>query len=294
MHAEQHNTQASLVPVTSSESSIMSSFTVLLLALSFTLGQATLMPPLAGSCSVMNYTKIPFCYTAGYSKAAYPTANGIENEEQAQMQLNDFRLVVLSNCSGASLLFLCSYYAPPCFLHIDRLFRLNPCRELCEAYYDGCYQNYVNRSISWPAHLNCNLFPNRSDHAICFSAEDPSSLVLPAVMPGINAPIPIEVPTSSHPPLQSTPLPSVLLSVDPADISSSSSFIGSSSSGTILSTASSSVSSSSTPTRPSSTSTPTLMASPGSTSFSESPALHCCPLLIAVLLIVLCLTLLVD
>ncbi|XP_003388325.1 PREDICTED: frizzled-2-like [Amphimedon queenslandica] len=264
----------------------MRSSTVLLLALSFTLGQATLMPPIADSCTMMDYTKIPFCYTAGYPTVGYPTANGIETQEQAQMQLNDFRIVVQSNCSGASLLFLCSYYAPPCFEQNGQLFRLNPCRELCEAYYDGCYQNYVNSNISWPAHLNCNLFPNRSDEAICFiTQEDPSSLVLPAVIPGINAPIPTEVPTSSHPPLQSTPLPSILLSVDPPNTISSS-LVAPSSSGTILSTASSSA------TRP--ISTPTLMASPSPTSFSESPALHCSPLLIAVLLIILCLTLLVD
>ena len=255
----------------------MSSCTVLLLALSFTLAQTTLTPPpQADSCSMKDNTKIPFCYTAPYNTVAYPTANGIENQEQAQMQLNDFRPVILSNCSGASLLFLCSYYAPPCFVNGGQIFRLNPCIDLCEAYYNGCYENYVNRSIPWPAQLNCNLFPNKTEGAICFTTEeDPSSLVLPALIPGINAPIPSVVSSSSDLPLQST-----LLSVDPANTMTTSNAVGASSTNTH--------------TRPSTSSTPTMMATPSPTSFSESPVLRCCPLLIAVLLILICLTLLVD
>lgn len=164
---------------------------LLLVVLSLELGGATLTPPMADSCSPLNFTKIPYCYTAGYKTVGYPTGNGIETQVAAQQQLSDFTPLIASNCSGASLLFLCSYYAPPCFVQNGQMFRLNPCVDLCQAVYDGCIENFNRSGHNWPGQLDCNLFPNKSEGALCFTTEeDPSSLVLPALIPGFNAPIP--------------------------------------------------------------------------------------------------------
>lgn len=148
---------------------------------------STLTPPVADSCQLIDYTVIPMCYTIQYNATDYPTGNGIENQVDAAGQLNDFRVLIEGNCSGASLSFFCSYYAPPCYDVGGMLYRLNPCQSLCQQVFDDCFMYFVQNNRPWPEHLNCTLFPNSS---FCFGPDDPSTLVLPAVVPGLNAPIP--------------------------------------------------------------------------------------------------------
>ena len=150
--------------------------------------EATLTPP-PESCELLDYNVIPFCYTMDYNMTSYPTKNGLENQAQAFQQLNDFRPLILVNCSGASLLFLCSYYAPLCFDLGDTLLQLDPCRNLCEEVYDNCFSHFQQQNVPWPEHLNCSNFPEKNQ-SLCFGPDDPSTIVVPALIPGVNAPIP--------------------------------------------------------------------------------------------------------
>lgn len=151
--------------------------------------EATLTPP-PESCELLDYNVIPFCYTMDYNMTSYPTKNGLENQAQAFQQLNDFRPLILVNCSGASLLFLCSYYAPLCFDLGNTLLQLDPCRNLCEEVYDNCFSHFQQQNVPWPDHLNCSNFPEKNNQSLCFGPDDPSTIVVPALIPGVNAPIP--------------------------------------------------------------------------------------------------------
>ena len=126
-----------------------------------------------------------------YNMISYPTKNGLETQAQAFQQLVDFRPLILVNCSGASLLFLCSYYAPVCFTIGQTLIQLDPCRNLCEEVYNNCLSLFQEQGLAWPEHLNCSNFPTKSNQSLCFGPDDPSTIVVPALIPGFNAPIPV-------------------------------------------------------------------------------------------------------
>ena len=162
---------------------------MVLFCLSPPYGEATLTPP-PESCEVLDYNIIPYCYTMDYNTTSYPTKNGLETQAQAFQQLSDFSPLISVNCSGASLLFLCSYYAPPCFDVGQTLFQLDPCQNLCEEVYNNCFSYFQQQNLPWPEHLNCTNFPAKSNQSLCFGPDDPSIIVVPALIPGFNAPIP--------------------------------------------------------------------------------------------------------
>ena len=154
--------------------------------------------PAPETCELVDYTIVHYCKALdSYSMTSFPNSRNHMSQSEAFSEMQQFREAIISNCSGAILDFLCSYYIPICFEVNDQVMQLLPCRSLCEQVYNNCNDDLLasNNSLlqSWPDHLNCTLFPNS---APCFGPSDPSMLVLPALIPGINAPV-CTVPTSS-------------------------------------------------------------------------------------------------
>ena len=157
----------------------------------------TVTPPAAPeSCELVDYTVVHYCKALdSYDMTALPNNRGHATQAEAFKELSGYGTAILSNCSGAILDFLCSYYIPFCFESgNDQFIRLLPCQSMCLEVYTNCNDDLETQGgLSWPPHLNCTLFPpyptSASDEA-CFGPQDPSTLVLPALIPGLNAPAP--------------------------------------------------------------------------------------------------------
>ena len=173
--------------------------TVLGLGNHFTIGEILTVTPPPESCEPVDYTIVHYCKALdAYNMTSFPNSLNHQTQEEAFSDLATFFLAIKSNCSGAILDFLCGYYIPFCFETQNmQLLRLQPCQNLCEQVYNDCIDDLLadEKINGWPQHLNCTLFPpfpQSANDSICFGPPDPSVLVLPAIIPGINAPAPTQ------------------------------------------------------------------------------------------------------
>ncbi len=177
-----------------------------------------MITPAPETCELIDYTTVHYCKALDqYNMTYLPNARGHTSQFEAFSELATFGNAILSNCSGAILDFLCSYYVPLCFDN-GQVVQLLPCSNLCEEVYNGCNDDLMNNGglvTSWPEHLNCSLFPSYGSQVSCFGPSDPSQLVIPSLIPGLNAPAPTSTTTSVVTPQNSTTIddPSSLTSV---------------------------------------------------------------------------------
>ena len=108
-------------------------------------------------------------------------------QTEAFTEMNDFKRLIETSCSGAILSFLCGYYAPVCLQNqLVSTITLLPCRSLCMEVRSKCeyfVQCGDHGNPSWPAHLDCQNFP---DEMPCFGPDDPSTITIPSDVPGIT------------------------------------------------------------------------------------------------------------
>ena len=177
-------------------------------------------------CELIDFTVVHYCKALGsYNMTSFPNAKEHETQDEAFEELNDFGNLIQTNCSGGILNFLCSYYVPLCYMtpQTGQLLRLQPCQNLCEDVYDNCISFFEDRDLDWPEHLNCSLFPPYPQSVTdmpCFGPPDPSTLVLPAIIPGLNAPAPTETTPSTTSSLETAPSTTSSLETAPSTTSS--------------------------------------------------------------------------
>ena len=192
----------------------------------------TVSPP-PDFCELIDFTVIHYCKALGsYNMTSFPNAKKHETQNEAFEELNDFGDLIRTNCSGGILNFLCSYYVPLCYMtpQTGQLLRLQPCQNLCEDVYDNCISIFEDKGLDWPEHLNCSLFPpypQSANDTPCFGPQDPSTLVLPAIIPGLNAPAPTETTPLTTSSLETTllttsSLETTLLTTSSLDLTTSS------------------------------------------------------------------------
>ena len=134
-------------------------------------------PPVVYTCE--NITQIEFCSQVGYSTASFPNYRDQFTQTSASSELENFRALAKSVCSNAVVHFLCSVYAPFCDpLRPD--IQVPPCRELCEHVRQGCEPPVIQFGLSWPPHLECNLYPVRNSSLITFCPSNISVLSIPS------------------------------------------------------------------------------------------------------------------
>ena len=163
----------------------------------------TVSPPAeTDSCELIDYTVVHYCKALdSYNLTSLPNNRDQTTQAEAFKELSQYKDAILSNCSGAILNFLCSYYIPFCFESNNQIMQLLPCQNLCLEVYANCNDDVIALGASlgvsaWPSHLNCSLFP--AYPAACFGPQDPSTLVLPALIPGLNAPAPTKTTTTTN------------------------------------------------------------------------------------------------
>lgn len=86
-------------------------------------------------------------------------------QQLAVLQFESFHLLLRSNCSKDLRSFLCLSHFPACVEsnELTDLQLVYPCRRLCRQVKTSCEPVLANYDLSWPAHLNCDSFPNETD-----------------------------------------------------------------------------------------------------------------------------------
>ena len=143
--------------------------------------------PAGPSCQAFSASELPYCTYLNFSMVGFPNARDHMTQTEAFTEMNDFKRLIETSCSGAILSFLCGYYAPVCLQNqLVSTITLLPCRSLCMEVRSKCeyfVQCGDHGNPSWPAHLDCQNFP---DEMPCFGPDDPSTITIPSDVPGIT------------------------------------------------------------------------------------------------------------
>ena len=149
--------------------------------------------------------RLNLCQGLNYSNATLPNPRGHMTQDAVNLELEDYRILINTGCSGALVHFLCSFYLPFCSYANNQLLTLKPCRHLCEFTRRRCEPEYDNFSLDWPLFFNCSS-DNFAD-SNCFGPPNPATL---SVLPSFSiAPTPIRYfpPATVVPTLLPTPSP---------------------------------------------------------------------------------------
>ena len=127
-----------------------------------------------GSCEPLPSTT--FCHDIEWSNTSLPNVRGQSNPQCINSELNHFLPLVQTQCSNATVVFLCSVYLPYCSNtnKLGEIVVLMPCRDVCERVLGGCQWLFQNNSLSWPPHLDCQNFPTAQP---CFTVPGLESVV---------------------------------------------------------------------------------------------------------------------
>ena len=120
-------------------------------------------------------TAIPLCSPL-YENVTFPNLRGHQSQEDANQELSDWQILIDVGCSLYLRHFLCAYYVPFCASVLPPEMEVRPCRELCSHVRNACEPIMNANDASWPGHLNCHQFPEKTEEPWCFGPDDPSQL----------------------------------------------------------------------------------------------------------------------
>lgn len=122
-----------------------------------------------------------YCPSAiGYTDTRFPTSRGQQTQLQAETELASYETLIRTECSGAIVHFLCSYFFPECVNGVV----LEPCRELCLHVRPGCRAAVQQLNSTWPAEFACESLPSRTGGS-CSGPANPAAVSVP-VIPGVT------------------------------------------------------------------------------------------------------------
>ena len=106
---------------------------------------------------------MPMCADMKYNLTQMPNLLGHLTQKEASDEINEFIPLVRIGCSRLLKFFLCSQYAPMCTEQVDETLVIPPCRSLCLDVKSSCQPILMRFDFRWPASLDCNALPERSD-----------------------------------------------------------------------------------------------------------------------------------
>lgn len=113
--------------------------------------------------------KIPMCQDMPYNMTRMPNLLHHSTQENAELAIDQFEILLEQNCSDILLFYLCAMYAPICTVEFQPD-AIPPCKGVCESARDGCEPIMNEHNVSWPEPLDCNILP-RYDRGVCVSPE---------------------------------------------------------------------------------------------------------------------------
>lgn len=143
------------------------------------------------SCTPM--AGIKMCEPLGYDSITLPNPRGHVNKTEVSVELEDYKQLLDSGCSMYLRHFLCAYYAPMCEVFLPLDLNILPCTELCLHVRTRCEPLLESYGYTWPEHLECELFPNKTQAPWCFGPpnssvinEDSTSSITPTATVAIT------------------------------------------------------------------------------------------------------------
>uniref|UniRef100_A0A0P4W0I8 FZ domain-containing protein n=1 Tax=Scylla olivacea TaxID=85551 RepID=A0A0P4W0I8_SCYOL len=121
--------------------------------------------------------KIPMCRQMPYNLTRLPNLLHHSTQENAQLAIEQFKLLGWTKCSDQLEFFLCSMYAPICTVDFVSE-AIPPCRSVCEDARDGCEPLLAKFDIPWPPALACEALP-WYDRGVCITPQAIISDVTP-------------------------------------------------------------------------------------------------------------------
>jgi hypothetical protein len=142
-------------------------------------------------------TDVAICADVPWNYTRFPNMRGHANLEEANRELEQFRQLIETNCSGGIVILLCSIYTPFCTEDNSEEVLFPPCMSLCQYVRDGCEPVFNQRAggLHWPDHLNCDNY----DSDLCFGPsdlEELNKLVIPPNLVTPGTPVTVSTPTS--------------------------------------------------------------------------------------------------
>ena len=89
-------------------------------------------------------------------------------QEEAALELNQYRLLVERKCSPDIKLFLCSMYAPMC--QPNPKAEVPPCRSICKRVKKGCASLMRRYGFPWPKRMRCRNVPKTGGSRLCIDS----------------------------------------------------------------------------------------------------------------------------
>ena len=115
-------------------------------------------------CQPVDKNAFPYCAYVGYDMIALPNFVGHSSQQKELKELKIFLPLFSTECSGATMQFLCSFYLQPCFKDNEEVHK--PCKELCKICHGGCEAELASTDVKNLAHLQCSRFPFRDEDSM--------------------------------------------------------------------------------------------------------------------------------
>ena len=109
--------------------------------------------PSHGKCQPI---KVALCKDIQYNKTIMPNILGHSSQEEAEIDINEFKSLIKTGCSPYLKFFLCSVFVPVCTVMESAL---PPCKSLCLQAKNNCDLVMKKNGYEWPPILDCNSFP---------------------------------------------------------------------------------------------------------------------------------------
>lgn len=110
-----------------------------------------------------------------YLYTSFPNFMNHTSQFTATKELENYLPVIVSGCSNALQMFLCSLYIPICNPNVGK--RIPPCKSLCQAARQGCEPLLNSAHIRWPSSMECHHFPDENSGELCVSLPNPQPSV---------------------------------------------------------------------------------------------------------------------
>lgn len=96
------------------------------------------------------------CSDIQYNMTIYPNLLKHTKQEEAELEIKQYEMLVKVRCSEDFKFFLCTMFAPVCTVLDDPI---PPCRHLCMSAKKGCEDLMVKFGYSWPEIFDCQKLP---------------------------------------------------------------------------------------------------------------------------------------
>nr|XP_006819459.1 PREDICTED: uncharacterized protein LOC102805162 [Saccoglossus kowalevskii] len=106
---------------------------------------------------------VSFCQGLSYSQTGFPNMFGHQTQEEAEVLLQEYILLTLTNCYEHLNLAICATLFPPCVN--DNI--IPPCQSLCRGVQEGCGTILDQYNYEWPEEFECSNFPDEDNEDVC-------------------------------------------------------------------------------------------------------------------------------